>query len=219
MHLKLFFLSWIACFHCSVTKSCQTLWDSMDCSTPGFPVHHKSGVCSHSCPFNQWCYPIVSSCVAPFSSCSQSFPASGSFPISRIFASGGQRIGVSASASILPMSIQDWFPLGLTGLISLQSKELSRVFSNTIVQKHQFFGIQLSLWSNSHIHTWLLEKSELWLDEPKGGKLLRWPKNHLDFSVTLYGNQDFGPIQYFFIYEISTCTCWEYLVAVPVTSG
>ena len=175
--------------------------------------------CSNSCPLCQWCHPTILSSVIPFSSCLQSFPASVSFPMSQFFASGGQRIGVSASASILPMSIQDWFPLGLTGLISLQSKELSRVFSNTIVQKHQFFGIQLSLWSNSHIHTWLLEKSELWLDEPKGGKLLRWPKNHLDFSVTLYGNQDFGPIQYFFIYEISTCTCWEYLVAVPVTSG
>ena len=88
----------------------------------------------------------------------QSFPVSGSFPMSQFLASGGQSIGVSASASVFPMNIQDWFPLGLSGFISLQSKGLSRVFSNTIVQKHQFFGAQLPLWSNSHIHTWLLEK-------------------------------------------------------------
>ena len=94
----------------------------------------------------------------PISSCLQSFPASESFPVSQFFASGCQRIGVSASASVLPMNIQDWFPLGWTGWISLQSKRLSRVFSNTTVQKHQFFGAQLSLWSNFHIHTWLLKK-------------------------------------------------------------
>ena len=92
------------------------------------------------------------------------FPASGSFPMSQFFASGGQSIGASASASVLPMNIQGWFPLGLIGLISLQSKGLSRVFSNTTVQKHQFFSTQASLWSNSHIHTWLLEKPQLWLD-------------------------------------------------------
>ena len=96
--------------------------------------------------------------VIPFSSCLQSFPASGSFPVSWLFISGGQSIETSASASVPPINIQDWFPLGLTGLISLQSKELSRVFSNTTVQKHQFFGAQLSSQSNSHIHTWLLEK-------------------------------------------------------------
>ena len=98
------------------------------------------------------------SSVAPFSSCLQSFPASGLFPVSWLFASGGQSIGASASASVPPMYIQDWFPSGLTGLVSLQSKGLSRVFSNTIVQNHQFFSAQPSLWSNSHIHTWLLEK-------------------------------------------------------------
>ena len=114
--------------------------------------------CSNSCPSCQWCHPTISSSVIPFSSRLQSFPASGSFPISQFFASGGQRIGVSASALVLSLSIQDWFPLGLTGLISLQSKELSGVFSNTTVQKHQFFGTQPSLWSKSHIHTWLLEK-------------------------------------------------------------
>ena len=95
----------------------------------------------------------------PFTSCPQSFPASGSFPMSQFFSSGGQCIGVSASASVLPMSIQDWFSLGWTGWISLQSKGLSRVFSNTTVQKHQFFSAQFSLWSTSHMHTWLLEKS------------------------------------------------------------
>ena len=114
--------------------------------------------CSNSCPSSRWCHPTISFSVVPFSSRLQSFPASGSFPISQFFASGGQSIWVSASASVLPMNIQDWFPLGLTGLISLQSKGLSRVFSNTTVQKHQFFGTQPSLWSNSHIHTWLLEK-------------------------------------------------------------
>ena len=98
----------------------------------------------------------ISSSVALFSSCPQSFPASGSFLMSQLFTSGGQSVGTSAS--VLPMSIQDWFSLGLTGWISLQSKGLSRVFSNTTAQKHQFFGIQPSLWSNSHIHTWLLEK-------------------------------------------------------------
>ena len=101
---------------------------------------------------------ISSSSVAPFSYCLQYFPVSGSFPMSHFFVSGGQSIGASASAPVFPMNIQDWFPLGWTGWISLQSKGLSRVFSNTTVQKHQFFSAQLSLWSNSHIHTWLLEK-------------------------------------------------------------
>ena len=103
------------------------------------------GVYSNSCPLSQWCHPNISSSVIPFSSCLQSFPASGSFLMSQLFESGGQSIGVSASASVLPMKIQDWFPLGWTGWISLQSKGLSRVFSNTTVQKHQFFGTQLSL--------------------------------------------------------------------------
>ena len=123
-------------------------------------------VCSKSHPLSQWCHPTISSSVTPFSSCLQSFPASGSFPMSRLFISGGQSIGASASASVLPMNIQDWFPLGMTGLISLKSKGLSRVFSSTKIQKHQFFGTQPSLWSNSHIHTWLLENPQLWLDGP-----------------------------------------------------
>ena len=112
--------------------------------------------CSGSCPSSQWRHPTILSSVVCFSSCLQSFPASASFLMSWLITPGGQSIGASASASVLPMNIQGWFPLGLTGLISLQSKGLSRVFCNTTVQKHQFFGA--SLWSNSHIHTWLLEK-------------------------------------------------------------
>ena len=116
------------------------------------------GVYSKSCPLSRWSHPTISSSVIPFSFCLQSFPASGSFQMSPFFASGGQSIGVSASMSVLPMNTQDWSPLGWTGWISLQSKGLSRVFSNTTVQKHKFSGAQLSLQSNSHIHTWLLEK-------------------------------------------------------------
>ena len=112
----------------------------------------------NSCPSSRWCHPTISSSVLPFSSCPQYFPASGSFPMSQLFAWGGQSIGVSALASFLPMNTQDWSPLGWTGWISLQSKRLSRVFSNTTVQKHQFFSTQLSSQSNSHIHTWPLEK-------------------------------------------------------------
>ena len=115
-------------------------------------------VYSNSCPLSQWHYPTISSFVTPFSSCPQSLTASGSFPMSWLFTSGGQSIGASVSASVLPMNIQGWFLLGLTCLISLLFNGLSRVFSSTTVWKHQFFGTQLSLWSNSHIHTWLLEK-------------------------------------------------------------
>ena len=114
---------------------------------------------SNSRPLSLWCRPTILSSVIPFSSCLQSFPAfPGSFPMSWFLASSGQSIGVSASASVLPMNVQDWFPLGLTGFISLLSNGLWRVFSNTTVQKHRFFGTQRSLWSDSHIHTWLLEK-------------------------------------------------------------
>ena len=109
-------------------------------------------------PSSQWCHPTISFSVVPFYSCPQSFPASGSFPMRQLFASSGQSIGVSASTSVLPKNIQDWFPSELTGWISLQSKALSRIFSNTTVQKHQFFGSQPSSQSNSHIHTWLLGK-------------------------------------------------------------
>ena len=116
------------------------------------------GVYSDSCPSSWWCHPAISSSVVPFSSCPQSFPASGTFPISQLFVWGGQSTGVSTSESVLPMNTQDWSPLGWTGWISLQSNRLSRVFSNTTIQKHQFWGIQLSSQSNSHIHTWPLEK-------------------------------------------------------------
>jgi len=116
----------------------------------------SAGVSSNSCPLSQWCHPTISSSVAPFSSCPQSFPASGSFPVSRLLTSGGQ--STRASASVLPGNNEGWFPLGLTRLISLLSKGLSRVFSSTIVRMHQFFGPQLSLSSKSHIRTWLLEK-------------------------------------------------------------
>ena len=112
----------------------------------------------NSCALSWWCHLAISFSVVPFSSCSQSLPASGSFPMSQLFTWGGQSIGVSASASVLPMNTQDWYALGWTGWISLQSKGLSGVFSNTTVQKHQFFGTQLSSQSNSHIHTWPLEK-------------------------------------------------------------
>ena len=122
----------------------------LPCSSPA-PV-----ACSNSCSSSQWCHPAIS-LSSPFSSCLQPFPASGSFLSSQLFISGGQSIRASASALVLPMNIQDWFPSGLTSWISLQSKGLSRVFSNTTVQKHQFYGAQLFLWYNAHIHTWLLE--------------------------------------------------------------
>ena len=116
--------------------------------------------------FSWWCHPTNSSSVILFSSCPQSFPASRSFQMSQLFALGGQNIGVSASTSVLPMNTQDWSPLGWTGWISLQSKGLSRVVSKPTVQNHQFFSAQLSLQFNSHIHTWLLEKPQPWLDGP-----------------------------------------------------
>ena len=127
-------------------------------ATPWIAASPPPGVYSNSCPSSRWCHPAISSSVIPFSSCPQSLPASGSFPMSQLFAWGGQDIGVTASASVLPMNTQDSSPLGWTGWISLQSKGLSRVFSSTTIQKHQFFGAQLSSQSNSHIHTWPLEK-------------------------------------------------------------
>ena len=122
------------------------------CPSPTPRVH------PNPCPLSRWCHPAILSSVIPFSSYPQSLPPSGSFPMSQLFSWGGQSIGVSASASVLSMNTQDWSPLECTGWISLQSKGLSRVFSNTTVQKHQFFGAQLSSQSNSHIHTWPLEK-------------------------------------------------------------
>ena len=137
-HGWLFVMSW--------TAACQA---SLSITTPR--------ACSKSCHQSWWWYPTISSSVIPYSFCLQSFPASGFFPMSQFFASGGQSIGASASASILPTNVQDWFPLELTSLI-LQAEGLSRVFSNNTVREHQFFGAQLSIWSNSHIHTCLLEK-------------------------------------------------------------
>ena len=122
------------------------------CLSPTPRVH------SDSRPSSQWCHPAISSSVVPFSSCPQSLPPSESFPMSQLFTWGSQRTGVSALASFLPKNTQGWFPLGWTGWISLQSKGLSRVFSNITVQKHQFFGTHLSSQSNCHIHTWPLEK-------------------------------------------------------------
>ena len=145
---------WVLRFS-SIAQSCLTLCDPVGCSMPGFPIPHQlPRACSNSCPLSQRCHSTISSSVVPF--CLQSFPASASFPMSQFFASGGQSI--RTSASVLSMNIQDRFPLRLTDLISLLAKGLSRVFSNTTVQKHRFFGAQFSLWSNSCIHTWLLEK-------------------------------------------------------------
>ena len=140
----------------SVAQSCPTLCDPMNRSTPG--LQPTPGVHWDSCPSSQWCHPAISSSVVPFSSCLQSLPASESFPMSQLVAWGGQSTGVSASASFPPKKSQGWSPSEWTSWISLQSKGLSRVFSNITVQKHQFFGTQPSSQSNSHIHTWPLEK-------------------------------------------------------------
>ena len=137
-HVRLFATPW--------TAACQLPCPS---SSPG--------ACSNSCQLIRWCHPTISSSVIPFS-CLQAFPASASFPVSQHFVSGGQIIEASASLPVPPKNIKNWFPLGLTGLISLHSKGLSRIFSNTTVQKLQIFGTQPSLWSNTHIHTWLLKK-------------------------------------------------------------
>ena len=138
-HVQLFETPWTTAHQASISLSFTISW-----------------VCSNSYPLSQWCHPNISSSVTPFFSYPQSFPASRSFTMSGLFTSGGQIIG--ASASVLPVNSQGWFPLRLTGLISLLSKGLSWVFANTTVQKHQVFSAQASLWSNAHIHTWLLEK-------------------------------------------------------------
>ena len=143
-------------FSCSVLSNSLRPHESQHnrppCPSPTPRVH------PNSCTSSWWCHPAISSSVVPFSSYLQFLPASESFPMSQLFAWGSQSIGVSALASVLPMNTQDWSPLEWIGWISLKSKGLSRVFSNTTVQKHQFFGAQLSSQSNSHIHTWLLEK-------------------------------------------------------------
>ena len=146
----------------SVQFSCSVMSDSL---RPHVPQHARPPCPSptprvhpNPCPLSGWCHPTISSSVVPFFSCPRSFPSSGSFQMSQLFTSGSQSIGVSASASLLPMNIQDWFPLWLNGLISLQSKGLLRIFSNSAVQKHQSFSTQFALWSYSDIHTWILEK-------------------------------------------------------------
>ena len=150
----------------SVTQLCQNLCDSMDYSIKRFPIHHQL------LELAQTDVQPVSDAIQPSHPLLSPSPPALIFPSIRIFnnnhilTSCGQSIGASASASVLSVNIQGWFPLGLTGLISLHAQGLSRVFSNTIVQKHQLFGAQLSVWSNSHIHTWLLEKPKLWLDGP-----------------------------------------------------
>ena len=156
----------LTCCCCSVAQLCPTFCDLMDSSTPGFPILHHLPELGQS--HVHWVSDTIqpSDPIVPFSLCLQSFPVSGSFRRSRRFtsggqsigASGGQSIGASASASVLPMNIQDWFPLELTDFISLQSKGLFRVFSNTTIQKHQFLGAQPSLWSNSNTHIWLRQK-------------------------------------------------------------
>ena len=153
----------------SVQFSCSVMSDSLrphglqharpPCPSPAPRVY------SDSCPSSRWCHPTISASVIPFSSCLQSSQHQDLFKC-QFFPSGGQSIGVLTLASVLPKNTQDWSPLGWTGWISLQSEGLSRAFSNTTFQKHQFFGAQPSLQSNSHIHTWLLEKLQLWLDGP-----------------------------------------------------
>ena len=142
----------------SVALWCLTLCNPMNRSTPGLPIHHHLPEFTQTRLLRRWCHPAISSSVVPFSSCPQSLPASESFPMSKFFAWDGQSTGVSALASFLPKNTKDWSHLGWTGWNSLQFKGLSRVFFNTTVQKHQFFGAQLSSQSNSHIHTWPLEK-------------------------------------------------------------
>ena len=157
LQMNQYLKSWVS----SVQFNCSVVSDSL---RPHKPQHARppcpsptSRVYPNSCPSSRWCHPTISSSVIPFSSRLRFFPASGSFQMGLFLASGGQSIGVSASASVFPMNVQNWFPLGLTSLISWLSKLLS-VFSNITVQKHQFFGAQLSLWSKFHIHIWLLAK-------------------------------------------------------------
>ena len=164
---------------------------------------------------SQWCHPNIASSVTLFSSCPQSFPASGAFPMSHLFVSGGQSVG--ASTSVLPMNIHSWYPLRLTDLISLLSRGLSRVFSNIIIWKHQFFGTQPSLWSSSHIRTWLLENLKLWQNRPLLGKVMslvfntlsRFVKAFLPRSRSLLIHGCSYPSQWF----------WSPMQTLPLTQG
>ena len=167
--MSYFFFNWhIIALQCSVSFCCLVQFSHLvvsDSLRPHELQHARPpclsptpGVHSNSHPLSRWCHPAISSSFIPFSSCPQSLPASESFPMSQLFAWGGQSTGLSALASFLPKNIQDWSPLGWTDWISLQSRGLWRAFSNTTVQKHQFLSAQLSSQSNSHIHTWPLEK-------------------------------------------------------------
>ena len=166
----------------SVAQSCLTLCDPMDTPMPS----PTPGACSNSCPLSWWCHPTISSSVIPFSSHLQSFPASGSFQMSQFFPSGGQSIGVSALASVLPVNIQDSFSLGFWLVWSPHSPRDCQVFCSTIVQKHQFFSAQLSLWSNSHIHTWLLEKAIALTGQTFVGKVMSLLFNMLSRLVIAF---------------------------------
>ena len=149
---------------CSIAKSCPTLCDPINFSMPGSSgFHYLKGVCSNSCPLSLWCYLNISSSVAPFSFCHQSFPALGSFPNELALHIRWQKYWVSILASVFIKNSQSEFPLGLTGLISLLSKGLSRVFSSIIIQKHPFFGTQPSLWLNSHICTGMTIPLTIWI--------------------------------------------------------
>ena len=178
---------------CSVTQSCATPCDPMNCSTPRFPVLPSLSlrVCSNLCPLSQWCPPTISPSASLFTFCLQSFPAAGSFPTSWLFASGGQSTGTSAS--VLPMNIHGWFPLELTGLISLLSKGLSRVFSSTTIWKHQFLRTEPSLCSNSHNRTFLLFLSILIRSLLSAGTLY-WsaPHHFWFFAIWLFKRQSTG---------------------------
>ena len=210
---------------CSGAKSCPIIFDPMDwMQHTRLPCPSLSPrVCSNSWPLSWWCHPTISSSVVPFSSFIQSFQASESFPMSQLFTSGGQSIGVPALASVLPKNTQNWSTLEWTGWISLQSKGLSRVFSNTTVQKHQFFGAQLSSWSNSHIHIWPLEKPQPWLDGPL---LTKWSFCFLVYWLSFKGASYFNFMDavnicsHFGAHKNKVCHCFHCLpIYLPWSNG
>ena len=160
--------------------------DMQHARLPCLSLSPSPRACSNSCLLSRSCHPSILSSVIPFSSCLQSFPASGSFPMIPLFSTGGHSVEASASASVLPMNIQGWFPLGLAGLISLQSKGLSRIFSSSKAQKHQFFNTQPSLWSNSHIHTWPYRKNHSLTRQTFVGKVMSLLFNTLSRFVIVF---------------------------------
>ena len=203
---------------------CNSLWPHglkhtwLPCPSPTL------GVCSNTCPLSQWCYLTVLSFATHFSFCSPSFPASGSFPMSWLFTPGGQNIGASASASVLPTNIQCWFPSGLTGLIALLSKGLSRVFSSTTIQKHQFFGTRPSLWPSSHIRPYMTTGKTtaliIWSE-----KDLRLTKKHLEQrdkqrlgcgSLNKELHRIYSPSVPMFTCKCATLSCQLFLFGVSI---